>query len=60
MLACRHQFHSKKARTNLVAKNIYTSIVSNAHTYHQIGYLTIVQRVICVYNDAIVRNLLKA
>ncbi len=32
---------------------------SNPRRYHQIGYLTIVQRVICVYNDAIVGNALK-
>jgi hypothetical protein len=35
-------------------------IFSNSSRYHQNGYLTIVQRVICVYNDAIVRKVLKA
>ncbi len=35
-------------------------IFSNSRRYHQIGYLTIVQRAICVYNDAIVGKVLKA
>jgi len=35
-------------------------IFSNSRRYHQISYLTIVQRVICVYNDAIVGKVLKA
>jgi hypothetical protein len=41
-------------------QNLSLPIFSNSRRYHQIGYLTIVQRVICVYNDAIVAKVLKA
>ena len=58
---------SKQRMLTMILEGAYSTfqklslpIFSNSHKYHQIGYLTIVQRVICVYNDAIVGNLLKA
>ena len=45
---------------NSTFQKLSLPIFSNSPRYHQIGYLTIVQRVICVYNDAIVGKVLKA